>query len=146
MTRKIVFFLVMFLCIGVSSFSLDRDEIILFDSGGNAMAYIDTADHDFTIYLWNGTPTAYIVGNDIYGFNGEHLGWYQNGIIRDNDGYVVGAIKNAFSGITKIEPIKGIKKIKPIQSIRRIAPIAPIFKNSWSRNDLQSFLYSGVKR
>jgi len=122
------------------------DEITLFDSGGNAVAYIDTSDSDLTIYLWNGNPVAYLFSESntysIYGFNGNHLGWFVDGIVRDNDGYAVGATGDAFSGITKIEPIKSIKMIKPVQSIRKISPLIPIFNNSWSRINLSLFLQS----
>jgi len=123
----------------------DREEITLFDSGGNAVAYI-AVDRNFTIYLWSGNPVAYIAGNNIYGLNGNHLGWYRDGIIRDQNGYAVGATKSAFSGVTRLEPVKGVKQIKPVKSIRQVAPVTPVFINSWSRNDLQSFLLYGVGR
>jgi len=60
-------------------------EITLYNSEGEAVAYIDTDDEDLTIYLWNGKPVAYLEPNgddyNIYGFNGKHLGWYEDGII-----------------------------------------------------------------
>jgi hypothetical protein len=146
MSKKILFLVATVVCIGVSLYASDRDEITLVDSGGNAVAYIDTADRDFTIYLWNGSPVAYIAGNNVYGFNGNHLGWYRDGIIRDSNGYAVGASKSAFSGVTRVEPVKGVKRVKSVQSVRRVAPVTPVFKNSWSRNDLQSFLLSGARR
>jgi len=145
MTKKILFSLAVFVCIGVSAYAMDRDEITLFDVDGNPVAYIDTVDRDLTIYLWNGTPAAYIVGKDIYGFNGEHLGWHQNGIIMDHDGYAVGMTKNAFAGFKKFEPIKGLKKIKPIPNFKKFAPLMPIYRMLWSKNDLRLFLVSGAK-
>jgi len=145
MARKITFLFAAFVCIGISSYALDRDEITLFDVDGNPVAYIDTADRDLTIYLWDGIPAAYIVGKDIYGFTGEHLGWHQNGIIMDHGGYAVGMTKNAFAGFKKFEPLKGLKKIKPIPNIRKLAPLMPIYKMLWSKNDLRLFLAEGVK-
>jgi len=149
-TRKWLIIISLFVSLAsVQVFAYDDDELTLFDSGGNPVAYIDTADDDLTIYLWDGTPVAYLYSEDrtfhVYGFNGNHLGWFVNGIMRDSDGYAVGATEKSFSGITKIEPIKSIKRIKPIQNIRRIAPIAPIFKNSWSRTNLRLFLRAGAK-
>lgn len=39
------------------SFNLSaQDEISLFNSDGEATAYIDTEDDDLTIYLWGGKP------------------------------------------------------------------------------------------
>lgn len=37
-----------------------QDEISLFNSDGEATAYIDTEDDDLTIYLWGGKPVAYL--------------------------------------------------------------------------------------
>ena len=100
-----------------------------------------------TIYLWDGDPVAYLSNSNntwhVYGFNGNHLGWYNNGIIYDNDGYAVGAQKDATNMITSIEGIKGIKGIKPIKGIKEIAPIKPIFARSWSRTPLVIFLRAG---
>ncbi len=48
-------------------------EITLFDSKGEAIAYIDTSD-ELTIYLWDGDPVAYLYDDHVYGFNGKHLG------------------------------------------------------------------------
>jgi hypothetical protein len=87
-------FFVLFAVLGIAIFA---QENTLFDFDGNAIAYIST-DSQNTIYLWNGTPVAYIYpqsGNfHIYGFNGQHLGWFANGLLRDNNGYIVGATKN----------------------------------------------------
>ena len=55
-------------------FSAMAKEITLFNSDGEAIAYIDAEDEDLTIYMWEGTPVAYLDpdGDDfnIYGFNG----------------------------------------------------------------------------
>ena len=56
-------------------------ELTLFDSSGNATAYIAMND-GMTIYLWGGTPVAYLhprrsgTPYSVYGFNGDHLGWF----------------------------------------------------------------------
>lgn len=75
-----------------------QEEISLFNSKGKPTAYIDTED-GLTIYMWSGKPVAYLTKNgenlDVYGFNGNHLGWYESGIIYDHKGNVVGFIKGA---------------------------------------------------
>jgi hypothetical protein len=146
---KFVTVIIALVFINLSLYAGENDEITLFDSGGNPVAYIDTADDDLTIYLWDGTPVAYIYPESnsyhIYGFNGNHLGWFKNGIVRDHDGYAVGATEDAFSGYTKYEPYKSYKKYKPYQSYRKYAPYEPYFKNSWSRTDLRLFLRNGAR-
>jgi hypothetical protein len=128
------------------AFTVNAQETTLFDSQGNARAYIDY-DDDATIYLWNGKAVAFLEndGNDmcVFGFNGNFLGWYEDGIVRDDNGNAVGARDGATNMITSIEPIKSIQEISPIRPITPITPIKPIFSNSWSSESLTEFLYSG---
>ena len=130
----------------ISSFQITAQEVTLFDSEGNARAYIDY-DDETTIYLWNGKPVAFLEndGSDmcVFGFNGNFLGWYEEGIVRDEKGNAVGARNGATNMITNIEPIKSIQEISPIRPITPITPIKPIFSNSWSSESLTEFLYSG---
>ena len=144
MIKKLFLTLLISVLVSVSFGQYGNKEISLFDKEGEAKAYI--AD-DLTIYLWDGTPVAYLSNSNstwhIYGFNGNHLGWYINGILYDKDGYAVGAQKDATSMITSIEGIKGIKSIKPIKSIKEIAPIQPIISRSWGRTPLILFLRAG---
>lgn len=118
-------------------------EITLFDSKGDAIAYIDTSD-ELTIYLWDGDPVAYLYDDRVYGFNGKHLGWFVDGIIWNHRGNAVGFIEGAVNMVTSIEPIKGIKSIKSIKSIREIAPVKPVFTNRWSSPPLAIFLAMGA--
>lgn len=130
----------------ILAFKINAQEITLFDSQGNARAYIDY-DDDATIYLWNGKAVAFLENDGsnicIFGFNGRFLGWYEDGIARDKNGNAVGARKGATNMMTNIEPIKSIQEITPIRPITPITPIKPIFSNSWSSESLMEFLYSG---
>lgn len=127
---------------------LRAEEITLFNANGEPTAYIDTDDDDLTIYMWNGYPVAYLTTtNDddfnIYGFNGKHLGWYSDGIVRDHKGYAVGFIKGAVNIYTKYEPYKSYKQYKPYKSYKEYAPYKPYFQNSFSNESLALFLKRG---
>ncbi|NLO71827.1 MAG: hypothetical protein GX102_12965 [Porphyromonadaceae bacterium] len=128
--------------------TLSAQQVSLYDNDGEARAYIDY-DEDATIFMWDGTPVAFIEkdGSDlcVFGFNGSFLGWYEDGIIYDKKGYAVGARKGAINMITKIERIKGIQKTTPIRPVTQITPIQPIWKSSWSKTSLTEFLYRGKK-
>ena len=69
--------------------SLDLKHISLYSYKGQLSAYIDTYDENNVIYVFKGDaePVAYLSAYEnyyaIYGFNGNHLGWYEDGIIRD---------------------------------------------------------------
>jgi len=80
------------------AFFINAQQTTLFDSNGEAVAYVDY-DMSSTIYLWEGTPVAFLEKlnneNCVIGFNGEFMGWYENGIIYDLDGYIVGAKEGA---------------------------------------------------
>lgn len=126
------------------------NETTLFDSRGNAVAYI--VERSGTIFLFSGTPVAYLhqksFGADfaIFGFNGQHLGWFDDGIVRDSDGYAVGFRRGAVSNvIPRVEPIKRVKRIEPVRRPRRLEPLQPFFRSSFSRVPLEEFLYLGIR-
>lgn len=131
----------------LSGFTALAEEITLFNSEGEAIAYIDAEDEDLCIYLWNGTPVAYLEPEgsafNIYGYNGEHLGWFEEGIVRDHDGYVVGFIEGAVNIFTEFEPFKAFKKLKPHKSLQEFAPMKPIYRDQFSSTPLSLFLMSG---
>lgn len=119
------------------------DEITLYSASGKPVAYI-ADDDDSTIYLWSGKPVAYLQTEEVYGFNGKHLGWFVKGLIYNHDGEIVGATRLRLKVVPKISPIKSIKEIKPIKSIKEIKPLKPIFSLSWSEDEtLRSFLSIG---
>ena len=137
---KLLFISLLALCFNQTQ----AQEISLFNSKGSAVAYVDTDDDDLTIYLWSGKPVAYISNDNIYGFNGKHLGWWVKGIIRDHDGDAVGATKDATNIYTEYEPYKGYKEYKPYKSYKEYAPYKPYWSTSWSSGSLKMFLLQGI--
>lgn len=123
-------------------------ETSLYNNQGEAVAYIDF-DEDGTIFLWDGTPVAFMqMSSDdicIFGFNGSFLGWYEEGVVYDRKGYVVGARKGVMNMTYRIERYKGIQKMSSIRPITPITPIKPIWKLNWSSASLLEFLYFGKK-
>ena len=143
--KKSIFLVLVALTISTVS----AQQISLYDKDREAIAYIDY-DKDAAIFMWDGTPVAFIEkkGEDlcVFGYNGSFLGWYEDGIIYDED-RIVGAKKGAIKFmIPKYERIKGPQKLLPIRPITIYVPIKPIFfKDSWSSTSLTEFLYSGKK-
>jgi hypothetical protein len=103
-------------------------ETTLFDSSGAPVAYIVDSDEN-TIYSFAGEPLAYIDGEHVYGFNGSHIGWFQEGTLWNHSGTRAGFTKNTLSGFTQFEPFKGFKQFKPFKGFKQFAPFQP-FKNS----------------
>ena len=144
MKKSLAIFLLTFLYI----LPCIAEELSLYDSEGKPIAYIVTED-DFTIYMWDGTPVAYLIPkNDqfnIFGYNGNHLGWLVNGIIRDHEGNGIGFIKNAVKMYTQYEPYKSYKQYKPFKSYREYEPYMPYLTTTWAAMPLSLFLLQGSK-
>lgn len=124
-------------------------EISLLDSEGSAVAYIDV-DDDATIYLWAGSPVAYLDEYDgetwdVYGFNGQHLGWFDGGAIWAKSGYAACATKEAFAGLAKLEKLKGLQRLKPLKALRKLAPLQPVFRDSFDQTNCALHLLAGSK-
>jgi hypothetical protein len=119
------------------------DEITLYGASGKPVAYI-ADDDDSTIYLWSGKPVAYLKSEDVYGFNGKHLGWFVKGLIYNHDGEIVGATRSRLKVAAQVSPIKSLKELKPLKGLKELKPLKPIFSMSWSEDEtLRSFLLIG---
>ncbi len=138
----------LFLFLAVLSHCALAQQVSLYDSEGEAVAYIDY-EEDATIYLWNGSPVAFIAkdGSDvcIFGFDRSFLGWYENGVVYDKEGYTVGSRKDALNMFYRMEPFKGFAKLAPLRPITPFTPLKPFWKNQWSDATLTEFLYLGGK-
>lgn len=119
-------------------------EETLYDIDANPVAYINY-DKNGVIYMWNGTPVAYLHKNmTVYGFNGYHLGWYENGIMRNTNGYIEGYNRLTCPRLVKMGSLKGIPKILPIKSIREIPSVKPLPKSTPASEYLSQFLLRGL--
>ena len=140
--------LILFMIFSVSGAC--ANERSLYDFWGNPVAYI-SAEPDSPIYIWDGLPLAYLEKNgtyyNVYGFNGKHLGWFENGVIWDHKGRKVGFVKGAPNThvITRAELEKGSKKPKPEKMEKEPEPVKPSTQHIWSNVTLTSFLYNGQR-
>lgn len=142
--RLIFFILILFFI--YSNALAQSNEITLYNSNGKPVVYITTND-DYTIYLWNGKPLAYLYENSktihVYNFKGTHLGWFEDGIVMDHKGNVVGFTKGALKVPTQFESFKGFKQFKPFKGFRELPPLKPLFSGKWSSTPLEIFLLYG---
>ncbi len=125
------------ICGATSAARAGENEISLLNGQGEATAYIAISD-ELTIYLWDGTPVAYLKqdqqgGFHVYGFNGQHMGWLVNDIIFDGQGRAACATKDRLQ-MTQLEPLKSLKQLKPLKSLTALPPLRPIFYKSWGES------------
>ncbi len=118
--------------------------LTFYDRTGTAVAYTEDG---VDVYLFDGEPVAYLEGDAVYAYSGAHLGWFEDGWVRDHAGYCVFFTEVA-SGDGPIKPIEHIRPIKlakrqlPIRGIRQIAPVKPIKHLTWSELSGEAFFRS----
>lgn len=118
------------------------NEISIYNAKGIAKAYVTT--EDAVIYLWSGEPVAWISqANAIFGFNGKHLGWFDEGVILDLNGDCVGYFKGSINGATSPSGPKSPKSPKPVKTPVSNPGIAPNNNHRFSDKDLEFFLIRG---
>jgi hypothetical protein len=119
-------------------------DIELFASTGKAVAYI-SPENEMTIYLWQGTPCAYLHDESVYGFNGKHLGWFLDGVVYGTDGRVVAATSDSFRKPLKAATAKGVKKLRPLKHLKALKPLKPILVKTWSETQAEAFFLLGTQ-
>lgn len=126
-----------------SRLKLDKSEITLFSTMGVPKAYIAHED-DNTIYSFDGRPLAYIdQQTNVWGFNGRHLGWFDDDILWDHGGRRVGFTAETCPTYRQFEPFKGFRQFKPFKAFRQFAPMKPLKSYSNSEIELLAFLVQG---
>lgn len=80
------------ICISFFSSVTFANEEYLYDASGNVSAVVDTpnSSNNTILYAPNGTPIGYMdIDNAVYTFSGGYIGWYSDGILWDNNGYII---------------------------------------------------------
>jgi hypothetical protein len=116
-------------------------EITLYDASGRPTAYI--VPKDGSIYLWSGKPVAYLHNEHVYGFNGRHLGWFEDGIIWAHDGTRAGFTSNTLPVFAQFEPFKAFKQFQPFKGFQQFAPFKPFKSTAVTAIPLANFLDAG---
>ncbi len=127
-----------------SQAALAAEEIPLSNFSGEKIAYITSNE---TIYLWSGKPVAYLIagrngGDDVYGFNGRHLGWFLKDKIWSHEGRPVCTTTEGNSHA--LVPLKTAKGAEPAKAPREAVPVRPIFVDAPEDTACRSFLTQGA--
>jgi len=120
-------------------------EIDFYDKSGEPIAYTDDG---MNIYTFPGKPVAYLDGNVVYSFCGKHLGWFENGWIRDTKGKCVFFTKGATDGplkpVKKEKPAKHFKHEKPVKGVKHVKSVKEVKALSWSTLSGEQFFRLGI--
>jgi hypothetical protein len=123
-----------------SAENIMSDEIDFYDYSGRPVAYTQDGTH---IYTFTGRPVAYLSDDSVYSFSGVHLGWFEDGWVRDNSGQCVFYTGDATGGPLKpvkhVKPVKSVKSVKPVKSVKSVRPVRAVKSLSWSRLSGEDF-------
>jgi hypothetical protein len=106
----------------------------LYNVNGGATAYL--ADDNTDIYLYDGSPVAYLIAEHVYSFDGTNLGWINNGWYYDRSGHPAFFIEGAKGGPVRAakqtKPVKGVRGVRPVKDVREARPARPVCSVDWS--------------
>jgi len=115
--------------------------VTFYNSEGRAVAYLD--DNGESIYLYDGTPVAWLSDDSIYSYSGRYLGWFQNGWVWDLSGHCVFFTDNASGGAGRparqARPARGARGARPARGAREARPARPARSAAWSNLSDESF-------
>lgn len=126
-------------------YNVSAQETTLFNKNGDAVCYVQNSNA--VIFNFSGNPVAFLkLGTDnslsVYNFNGKHIGWYEDGIFRDNDGNTVVYKKGSIIHSTNYEPFKQVKKFVPLKPYAEIPPYKPYYSNVFSNTPTDYLFYN----
>ena len=108
--------------------------LAFYDNAGRPVAYTSDGEH---IYTYAGLPVAYLSSGSVYDYGGRHLGHFEDGLIRDNAGYVAFFTEGSSGGpvkpVRQIQPVKGVRQVRPVKAVRQVRPVKPVSSLSWSK-------------
>ncbi|HET7506174.1 MAG TPA: hypothetical protein VFK02_34380 [Kofleriaceae bacterium] len=122
-------------------------ELTFYDVTGRPIAYCEDGRH---VYAFTGLPLAYLDGDSVFAFDGQHLGWWDRGWVRDHHGAWVFFTEIA-AGVglalpaRRGAPPKGIKNVPPPIASGRIKPVPFADGSGWSSRSGAQFFPSSPR-
>ncbi|HEY8027852.1 MAG TPA: hypothetical protein VIF60_25155 [Burkholderiaceae bacterium] len=116
---------------------------VLFDGKGRPVAYVEH-EGEAMLYLWSGHVAAYVSGDLVFGWNGNHLGWYIDGVVYDLRGQRVGSTAEKCPRALQVLRVKAPKRARPPKHARHAEHKRPDFRPTYGEQDFEDFLKGGV--
>lgn len=90
---------------------------------------------------FDGLSVGFLEGVNLYNYRGKHVGWFENGIMRDHDSECVGFGENVMDVPRPLLPFKQFKpfpafvQFEEFRPFRQMAPFRTVKKYGWSELD-----------
>ncbi len=118
-------------------------EISLYDGRGYPVAYI-AEDEDRAIYLWTGQAVAYLAGDNIFGWKGQHIGWFVDGVLYNRQGRKTGSIRKKCPAAAGAEPAKQPRETVSPRGRGYASSVRPVLRLAYADEGLAGFLKQGA--
>lgn len=92
------------------------------------------------IVTFGGKSAGFLQGDSLYNYQGKHVGWYSEGLVRDHNGHVVGFGENVTD---TIHPFLPFKQFKPFADLTQFEPFRP-FTQFEPFRPFKSFIWSNI--
>ncbi|OGH92579.1 MAG: hypothetical protein A2563_02795 [Candidatus Magasanikbacteria bacterium RIFOXYD1_FULL_40_23] len=102
---------------------------------------------DGRLVSFTGKSIGFIKESNLFNYSGEYCGWFENGIMRDQNGHCVGFGENAsdfpapFFPFKQFKPFPGFVEFEPFRPFTGFIPFKPLKTFSWSEKDPISLFF-----
>jgi len=119
-----------------------REYYPLYNKKGKANFFLD--EDKIHIYSWAGVPVAFVEKAGVYNYAKKHLGWYEDGWLRDAEGKCLAMAEPGGKSVPNPPRIKhpeapGAKQEPPERPVIEAHPGRPVRKAAWSAQSDEQF-------
>lgn len=99
---------------------------------------------------FDGKSIGFIDGINLYNYKGEHVGWFENGIMRDHNSACVGFGENStdiprpFLPFKQFKPFPSFVEHEPFRPFKQFAPFEPYKKSGWSEIEPRDLFFQKI--
>lgn len=108
---------------------------------GDVVAWLED---DEVIRNLRGAVIGWLYETAVHGRRGQHAGYFDDGLFRDNHGAVVAWVDGATGGPTKpvkrVRPVQPVREVRPVRSVRQVRQVRAVRSRSWSRLSITDWL------
>ena len=113
----------------------------IYGPGGEVVAW---NEHNDTIRDLKGRVVGWLYDDAVQGVGGHHVGYFNDGLFRDNRGAVVAWVASATGGPTKpvrhVRPVQPVRHVRPVRAVRHVRHVRAVRAIAWSEVSITAWL------